>query len=174
MEIVIIQRKIYELRGYRVILDYDLAEIYEVETTRINEQVKRNIDRFPANFMFRLTLEEWKSMRSQFATASTNKRNTEVTPYAFTEHGVAMLASVLRSDKAVKMNIAIVRAFIELRQFAINYDKLAKEIKELREITHSHNIHLNQIYNALEKLMVKKTAKENWADRDRIGFKPDK
>lgn len=108
-------RKIYVIRGHKVMLDFDLSALYEVETKRLNEQVKRNIERFPDDFMFRLTTKEWQTMRSQFATASEsknvqsqiatasqNKRNTNVTPYAFTEHGVTMLASVLKSEKAVK------------------------------------------------------------------------
>ena len=96
-------------------LDFDLALLYEVETKRINEQVKRNLDKFPLDFMFRLTLKEWEFMRSQNATASQKKRNANITPYVFTEHGVTMLASVLKSKKAIDMNIAIVRAFTAMR-----------------------------------------------------------
>ena len=184
MELIVIQNKIYEVRGQRVMLDYDLAELYRVETKRLNEQVKRNLERFPMDFMFRLTVKEWQNMRSQFetasigkenrsqiATASQAKRNIKVTPYAFTEHGVTMLASVLRSEQAVKMNIEIVRAFIALRQFALDYKELAKEIKELKEITGNHNIQLNQIYDALENLMDEKAEQRKWEERERIGFK---
>ena len=151
-------------------LDYDLADLYEVETKRLNEAVKRNVERFPPDFMFKLTVKEWEMMRSQFATASQKKRNVNITPHAFTEHGVTMLASVLRSGKAVKMNIAIVRAFIALRQFAINYANLAREIEELKAITGNHNGHLNQIYKALENLMDQKQEEKKWEDRERIGF----
>ena len=194
----VIQNKIYEIRKQKVMLDYDLAEIYEVETKRLNEQVKRNADRFPQDFMFKLTVKEWRhmrsqfatayadsaenqyivnsseSMRSQFVTASQVKRNKLVTPYAFTEHGVTMLAGILKSEKAIKMNIAIVRAFISLRQFAINYAELTKEIEMLKEITGNHNVQLNQIYDALENLMDEKTEEKKWADRERIGFKTEK
>jgi len=129
-----IQNKIYEIRGERVMLDFDLAGLYEVETKALNQAVKRNIKRFPADFMFRLTPQEWNSMRSQIVTAyaqtaenkegnwsqivttSQNKRNIGVTPYAFTEQGVAMLSGVLNSDKAINMNIAIMRAFVEIRR----------------------------------------------------------
>ena len=108
MHLSTIQHKIYEIRNQKVLLDFDLAELYEVETKRLNETVKRNSDRFPERFMFRLTMEEWDSMRSQIATASNqSKRNTHITPFAFTEHGVTMLASVLRSKKAVETNILI-------------------------------------------------------------------
>lgn len=187
MELNAIQSKIHEIRGHKVMLDYDLAVLYGVETKRLNEAVKRNNERFPADFMFRLTVKEWNTIRSQFATASVKKnitsqivmtaqqkRNTNITPFAFTEHGVTMLASVLRSDKAVKMNIAVVRAFIALRQFSVNYDKLAREIIELKEITGSHNKQLNQIYEVLKNLMVEKSKQKKWEEREQIGFKPNK
>ena len=164
MEIKIIQSKIHEIRGQRVILDFDLAEMYEVETKVLNQAIKRNIERFPEDFMFKLTAREWRDLVfpkevkpaiqdltnwSQFVTSSQKHRPKANTTFAFTEHGVTMLASVLRSEKAVKMNIAIVRAFVALRQFVINYDKLAKEIEELKIITGNHNAQLNQIYDVL-------------------------
>jgi phage regulator Rha-like protein len=132
MQLQVIQTKIYEIRGQKVMLDYDIAELYEVETKRLNEAVKRNTERFPERFMFRLTVKEWESMRSQIATASTQtKRNVKVTPFAFTEHGVTMLASVLKSKKAIQMNIAIVEAFIALKEFALNYKEFGEKLKEL-------------------------------------------
>lgn len=172
MEIVEIQDIIYELRKEKVMLDFDLANLYGIETKALNQAVKRNIDRFPIDFMFRLTTDEWqKLMRSQIVTASQIKRNIKATPFAFTEHGVAMLASILKSDKAVKMNIAIVRAFIALRQFTINYKDLSREIIQLKNITSSHNIQLNEIYSAIENLLDEKVERKNWEDRERIGFK---
>lgn len=168
-----IQNKIYEIRGFKIMFDFDLAEIYEVETRILNQAVKRNTDRFPKDFMFRLTEKEWQGMSSQFVMTYPQKRPKTAIPYAFTEHGVTMLASVLKSKKAIKMNIAVVRAFIALRQFAVSYDKLANEIKELKEITGSHNVQLNQIYDALENLMDEKAEQKKWSDRKRIGFKPD-
>ena len=110
-------------------------------------------------------------MRSQFVTAYQDKRNIKATPFAFTEHGVTMLASVLRSEKAVKMNIAIVRAFIALRQFAINYKDLAEQIKELRGTVDNHNGQLNQIYDALENLLDDKVSQKKWEEREPVGFK---
>lgn len=129
MQLQLIQQKIFEIRGQNIMLDFDLAVLYEVETRVLNQAVKRNNDRFPEDFMFRITKKEWSLMRSQSVIASEQmndnkvavrsqsviasqvKRNKSVTPYAFTEHGITMLASILKSDKAIKMNIAIVRAF---------------------------------------------------------------
>jgi hypothetical protein len=174
MEINAIQSKILEIRGHKVMLDFDLADIYEVETRILNQAVKRNVERFPNDFMFRLTAKEWATMSSQFVMTYPQRRPKAALPYAFTEHGVTMLASVLRSDKAVKMNIAVVRAFIALRQFSVNYDKLAREIIELKEITGSHNKQLNQIYEVLKSLMVEKSKQKKWEEREQIGFKPNK
>lgn len=169
-------------------LDFDLAALYEVETKVLNQAIKRNIDRFPSDFMFRLTKKEWNLMRSQIATSSTEPGNSSqiVTssrkhrglaylPYAFTEHGVTMLASVLRSKKAIKMNIAIVRAFIALKQFVLNYKDLASQINEIRHNVANHSDQLNQIYDAIENMMDEKEEKKHekrlWKERERIGFK---
>jgi phage regulator Rha-like protein len=192
-----IHNKIYEIRGQKVMSDYDLAQLYEVETKRINEQVKRNLERFPEDFMFRLSFLEWETMRSQFATTlSSNKKNTKSqiattsqnsrrkdnTPYAFTEHGVTMLASVLRSEKAIKMNIAIVRAFIAIRHYISTTpnlnDKLNDIRNELKTRIDEHDTQLNAIYDTLENLLDKKQEeqeqKEKWENRKRIGFKTSK
>ncbi len=163
-------RKIHLVRDQKVMLDFDLATLYEVETKRLNEQVKRNMERFPKDFMFRLTEKEWQTMRSQFVTASaqdTNlqsvvnmrsqiatisqkKRNISVTPFAFTEHGVTMLASVLKSERAVKMSIAVVRAFIELKKTALQYNGVIGQIQLLKENLGEHDVQLNSIYAAIE------------------------
>jgi len=174
-------------------LDFDLAELYEVETKVLNQTVKRNIERFPEDFMFRLRMEEWNSMRSQivttsakeyenqdinrsqFVTGSQKHRSKSYLPFVFTEHGVTMLASVLRSDTAVKMNIAIVRAFIALRKFAIQYKDILEQLDVLKERISGHDVQLNQIYEALENMLDKKVEEENkaeaWKTRKRIGFK---
>jgi hypothetical protein len=110
-------------------------------------------------------------MRSQIVIASQKKRNTGITPHAFTEHGVTMLASILKSDKAVKMNIEIVRAFIALRQFALNYKELANEIQEIRQTVENHSEQLVKIYAAIETLLTEKENQKQWAERERIGFK---
>ncbi|MEO5941827.1 MAG: ORF6N domain-containing protein [Ferruginibacter sp.] len=180
-----LQNRIYEIRGERVMLDFDLAGLYEVATKVLNQAVKRNIKRFPEDFMFRLTLKEWESMRSQFVTtyevqnimqtqivtASQNKRNTAVTPYAFTEQGVAMLSGILNSDKAIAMNIAIMRAFVEIRKVLLQENDLKTQLKEIKERIGEHDVQLNQIYDAMENLLDEKAAQKKWKDRERIGFK---
>lgn len=176
MQLSVIHNKIYEIRGQKIMLvpiDFgiDLAELYEVETKVLNQAVKRNFERFPADFMFRLNVDEWQAMRSQIVTASQNKRNTKTTPFAFTEHGVTMSASVLRSEKAIKMNIAIGRAFIALREFATNYKELAEQINELMETVGNHHGQLSQIYDALKNLLEDKVSQMKWEERKRIGFK---
>jgi hypothetical protein len=145
-----IQNKIHLIRGHKVMLDYDLAELYHVPTKRLNEQVNRNIQRFPADFMFRLTLAEAQGMRSQIATGS--KRNIRFLPLAFTEHGVAMLASVLNSQRAIKVNIAIVRAFIRLRELAANPQDIAAKIRDLETQLKRHNTKLKDHSNKIEKV----------------------
>lgn len=160
-------------------LDFDLAEMYEVETKRLNEQVKRNIIRFPEDFMFQLTKEEWgylqlqiltqpERMRSQNATASQKKRNISITPYAFTEHGVTMLASILKSERAAQVNIAIIRAFIALRQLAMNYKEVEKKIEQLED---KYDMQFLDIYEMLQKLIGEKGKDKNWEERELIGFK---
>ncbi len=156
-------------------LDFDLAVLYEVETRVLNQAIKRNIESFPLDFMFRLTKNEWDGMPSQIVMTSTIKRPKSALPYTFTEHGVTMLASILKSTKARQMNIAIVRAFIALRQFALNYKELAEQVKIIMDRQDGVDGQLSQIYDALENLLDKKveekTTKEIWESRERIGFK---
>ena len=137
-QLELIQSKIYEIRGQRVMLDFDLAELYQVETRVLNQAVKRNIDRFPEDFMFQVTAEEWVVISSQFVMTSRNKRPKSALPLAFTEHGVVMLSSVLRSDIAVQTSVLITRAFVAMRQMIANSPvimsaQLQKEMKELKE-----------------------------------------
>ena len=129
-DLMIVQNLIYEIRGQKVMLDFDLARLYQVETKVLNQAVKRNAERFPSDFMFRLTAEEVLNMRSQFVTAS--KRNTSAPPFAFTEQGVAMLASVLKSPIAVAASISIMRAFVQVRQYLLTTASMSAELKELR------------------------------------------
>ena len=138
VDLQLIQSKIYEIRGQRVMLDFDLAELYQVETRVLNQAVKRNIDRFPEDFMFQVTAEEWVVISSQFVMTSRNKRPKSALPLAFTEHGVVMLSSVLRSDIAVQTSVLITRAFVAMRQMIANSPvimsaQLQKEMKELKE-----------------------------------------
>jgi hypothetical protein len=170
MELMQIRQKIYQIRDEQVMLDFDLAEMFEVETRRLVEQVKRNEVRFPKDFMFRLTKDEWvelqKSSLSQIATSSFKFRPT--TPLAFTEHGVTMLANILRSDRAVKMSIAIVRAFIAMRKWALNYKELADKIAEMEQ---KYDKQFADVYEALRYLMAEKQSLQEWEERERIGFK---
>ena len=171
---MVIQEKIYELRSQKVMFDFDLADLYRVETKRLKEAVRRNKKRFPADFMFELTKKEWTNLRTQFATSSWGGQRYP--PFAFTEHGVTMLASVLNSDRAIKMNIAIVRAFISLKQMALQHKDLAERLEELRKELHErigeHDTQLAAIYDAIENLLEDKTEKKNWEERERIGYRP--
>lgn len=167
-----IENKIYEFRGVRVMLDYDLAELYEVPTKALNQAVKRNIKRFPDDFMFRLSVDEWNLMRSQIVTASQTKRNTGVTPFAFTEQGVAMLSGILNSDKAINMNIAIMRAFVAIRRATVLHMDIHEQLKEIKQRISEHDSQLSGIYDAIENLLDEKAEQKTWENRKRIGFKP--
>jgi hypothetical protein len=170
MKLQIIQNKIYEVRGQKVMLDFDLAELYEVVTKVLNQAVKRNIKRFPVDFMFQLNQEEWGSLRSQIVTASRGKRNISAMPYAFTEQGLAMLSGVLNSDKAIDVNIAIMRAFVFIRQYALSHKDLTDKLKELES---KYNKNFKDIYEAINYLLKKdKQLKEHNARR-RIGFRKE-
>jgi phage regulator Rha-like protein len=185
MNTEIIHNKIYEIRGHKVMLDYEIAEMYEVETKRINEQVKRNIERFPEDFMFQLTENEWEMMRSQIvttsdsnwsqiATSSKKHRGKSYLPFAFTEHGVTMLATVLRSEKAVKVSIAVVRAFISLKQYIADRKNISKQINsikdELSERIDEQDVQIIEIYQVLDKLIQDKEEQKP-VKREPIGFK---
>lgn len=173
MQLQVIQNKIYELRGQKVMLDFDLAELYETETKRLKEAVRRNIKRFPPDFMFELTKEEYHSLRTQFAALKNigRGRHSKYLPFAFTEHGVTMLAAVLNSERAIDMNLAIVRAFIALKQMTIRQKELAEQLEEIRNRLGEHDVQLNQIYDAIENLLDEKAEKKSWEERERIGFK---
>lgn len=176
-----IQNRIYKIRGKRVMLDRDLAALYDVETRVFNQAVKRNIDRFPEDFMFRITMDEWQSiknqsematqtMSSQIVMTSTSKRPLSALPYAFTEQGVAMLSGVLNSDKAIQMNIAIMRAFVEIRKVLFTENDIKEQLRQIKERLGEHDAQLNQIYDALENLLDEKAAQRKWEERPRIGF----
>ena len=130
----IIENKIYIIRGHKVMLDSDLARLYGVETYRLNEAVKRNPERFPDNFMFQLTKDEWELLISQFAISKTGRGGRRTPPYAFTEHGVLMSANILNSSKAVAVSIQIVNAFVKLRQIAMNYKDIPQRLSEIEKL----------------------------------------
>ncbi len=165
-------------------LDIDLATLYEVETRVLNQSIKRNIKRFPEDFMFQLTIAEWQSVRSQIVTTPqnnamssqivmtySNKRPNIAPPYAFTEQGVAMLSGVLNSDIAINMNIAIMRAFVATRKLSLQQMDLKEQLQEIKERLGEHDAQLNQIYDAMENLLDEKIAQKKWDERERIGFK---
>jgi phage regulator Rha-like protein len=133
-----IQKMIYEIRGQKIMLDRDLAGLYGVELKRLNEATKRNINRFPSDFMFQLSQDEWDILRSQIATANKNISKVRYLPYAFTEHGVLMLSNVLNSEKAVNMSIQIIRVFDKLRKYALQQSSKDVRIAELHKLLMLH------------------------------------
>ena len=163
-------RKIYMLRGQKILLDMDLAELYEVETNYLKRQVRRNIERFPEDFMFEINSKEYNSLRSQFGTLKRGS-HAKYLPFAFTEQGVAMLSGVINSTKAIEMNIAIMRAFVETRKLLHSNKKIAKQIKMLFDRIGEHDVQLSAIYDAIENLLDKKVEEKKWEERERIGFK---
>ena len=186
VDLQMIQRRIYEIRGQRVMLDRDLAELYQVTTSNLNKAVKRNIKRFPSDFMFQLTPDEWESLRFQFGILETGRgKHTKYLPYAFTEQGLAMLSGILNSDTAIQVNINIMRAFVAVRQLIANppIDKvslLQREVKELKEymeevfadqndINEDTRIQIELINQTLAELQVCSKEREK-KPRPRIGF----
>lgn len=169
MQLQVIQTKIYEVRGQKVMLDYDLAELYEVETKRLKEAIRRNSRRFPGDFMFELTREEYNVLRTQFASLESGKgKYSKYLPYAFTEQGVAMLSGILNSDKAIDVNIAIMRAFIALKQFALTNTELNNKLKELEN---TYNKQFKDVYEAINYLLQKDKQEINQKERKQIGYK---
>lgn len=175
MHLTPIQNKIHEVNGVKIMLDFDLAELYKVETRVLNQAIKRNIDSFPEDFMFRLTIEEWEEISSSKSVmmmssqiVMTSKRPKSALPYAFTEHGVTMLASILKSPKARKMNIAIVRAFVALRKTLLNIENLKSQIQELET---KYDKQFEDIFEAIQFLITDNEISDNKEERVKIGYK---
>lgn len=169
MELSIIKEKIFTIRGHKVMLDFDLAELYAVETRVLKQAVRRNIDRFPDDFMFELTKEEFENWRSQFVMSNeANKMGLRYAPFAFTEQGVAMLSSVLKSKKAIQVNISIVRAFVMYRRHLADYGNLKEQIEKLEN---EMNIKFKDIHQALNYLLQKDKIHVDQQSRKQIGFK---
>jgi hypothetical protein len=165
----VIERKIVMIRGHKVMMDRDLAKLYGVKTKRLNEQVRRNLSRFPEDFMFQLTKEKFENWKSQFATSNQDKMGLRRRPYAFTEQGVAMLSSVLNSERAVQVNIAIMRAFVKLRQILSMNKELAYKLAGLERKIERYDEDIQAIFEAIHKLMAPPAVKP----KQQIGFKPD-
>ena len=186
MEIIqSLQNRIYEIRGMRVILDKDLALLYDTDTRVLNQSVKRHLDRFPNDFMFQLTNIELEfikiqvkdlvagsiSSRSQFVTLNTTRgSNIKYSPLAFTEQGVAMLSGILNSKRAIQMNIAIMRAFVELRKVLLIKSDFKHQLDEIKERLGGHDVQLTQIYEAIENILDENAAQNKWDNRSKIGF----
>jgi hypothetical protein len=169
MELELIKNNILEIRGKKVMPDMDLAKIYQVETRALKQAVRRNIDRFPQDFMFQLTKEEWSNLRSQIVTLEVGKGNhPKFLPFAFTEQGVAMLSAVLNSQRAVNASIAIMRAFVMIRQWALTYQELSDKLSDLEKL---HNQKFNDIDQVLNYLIQKDQKSIQQANRKEIGFK---
>ncbi len=164
--------KIYFFRNEKVMLDSDLAELYAVETKRLNEQVKRNIDRFPEDFMFQLTETEFENLKSQIATSSWGGRRT--LPYAFTEHGVLMLSSVLNSDLAIKVNIHIMRVYTKIRNMLATHKDLLLKFEQFETKLADHNDKFMLIFEYLKQFEEAKQQELEQKERPIIGFKTGK
>jgi len=162
----VISDKIYFIRNQKVMLDKDLAELFDVETKRINEQVRRNSLKFPEHFMFQLNENEYEILKSQFATSSWG--GTRKLPYVFTEHGILQLSNVLKSERATQMSIKIIEVFIEMREYLIQNLSLRNEIEEIRKKLNNHDKNIELVFNYLDELMEKQ---ENTEPRKKIGYK---
>jgi hypothetical protein len=179
MQLQQIETKIYEIRGQKVMLDFDLAEMYEVQTKNLNLAVKRNINRFPKDFMFQLNKTEWEVLRLQIVTSNSQRlqietletgrgKYTKYLPHAFTEQGLAMLSGILNSEKAIEVNIAIMRAFVFMRQYALTHKDLTEKLRELET---KYDKQFKDVYDAINFLLQKDKQQTNQQSRKRIGFK---
>ena len=155
---VSVDSRILVVRQQKVILDTDLAELYGVPVKRLNEQVKRNRERFPSDFMFRLTDEEQESLRSQNATSKSGRGGRRYAPYAFTEHGAIMAATVLNSEQAVEMSVFVVRAFVRLREMLATNEKLGAKIDELEQRLDTHDASIQDLIEAIRQMMLPEPA----------------
>ena len=162
----VIMSKIYVIRNQKVMIDKDLAELYDVLTKRLNEQVQRNINRFPEKFMFQLTDDEFQILKTQIATSSWGGSRT--LPFVFTEHGILMLSSVLKSDKAIQTNIQIMRIFTKVRQMLLDTTEIKVDILQIQKKLENHDKNIELVFSYLDELTEKK---ENESERVKIGYK---
>ncbi len=167
----VVMSKIYFIRGQKVMLDKDLAELYGVETRRLNEQVKRNISRFPGDFMFQLSNDEYQNLKSQIAISSWGGRRKP--PYAFTEHGVLMLSSVLNSERAIKVNIQIMRVYVRIREMILLNKDILQRLEGIERKLSDHDNQIMLIFEYLKQFEEAKQQQLEQTNRKRIGFKKD-
>ena len=168
-----IESLIYEIRGMKEMLDFDLAELYQVETRALNQAVKRNAERFPKDFMFQLTEHEWSLMSSQIVTTSIRKRPKSALPFAFTEHGVIMLAGLLRSQTAITTSITITRTFVAMRNYIMTTSAISAELEAINDLSEDMRKEIDTIYKAIAALSVKEQMQKE-QHRQKIGFKTSK
>jgi len=166
----VIMGKIYLIRGMKVMLDMDLAELYGVETKQLKRAVRRNLSRFPADFMIELTSEELKNWRSHFGTSNREKMGLRIPPFAFTEHGVLMLASVLNSERAIQVNIRIVRIFTKMREMLTQHQDIIDKFKHFEIKLSDHDDKILLIFEYLKQLEKAKHHQDKQENRRRIGF----
>jgi len=166
----VVMNKIYLIRGLKVMIDKDLAQLYGVETKRLKEQVKRNIERFPEDFMFELTPEEYKKIKSQ-PEHSGQGEHSKYLPFAFTEHGVLMLSSVLKSDRAIKINIQVMRVYIRIREMIMLNKDILKRLEGVEKNLSDNNNEIIVIFKYLKQLEKSKQQESEQKNRLRIGFK---
>ena len=166
MELERIKKSILEIRGKKVILDFELAKLYQIETKYLKRAVRKNLKRFPTDFMLELSPEEWEILRCNFSTSSWG--GSRYPPFAFTEQGVAMLSGLLNSDLAIQMNIAIMRAFVMIRQWALTYQELSDKLSDLEKL---HNQKFNDIDQVLKYLLQKDHSNKQQANREQVGYK---
>jgi len=169
----VIMSKIYLIRGIKVMLDMDLAEIYGVETKQLKRSVRRNIRRFPVDFMFEFTSEELYNWRSQFGTSNREKKGMRILPFAFTEHGILMLASVLNSERAIQVNIRIVRIFTKMKEMLYQHTEIIEKFKQLEFKISEHDDKILLIFEYLRQLEQSRQEQAEQAERRRIGFRQD-
>jgi hypothetical protein len=168
MQLQLIQKKIYEIRGQKVILDFDLAELYDTETRLLKRAVRRNLERFPQDFMFQLTKPEWRELILNWDNLADTTKFSPATPFAFTEQGVAMLSSVLKSKKAVEVNISIMRAFVFVRQYALSHKDLTDQLKRMER---KYDRQFKDVFEAINYLLQKDKQDIQQKERKQIGFK---
>lgn len=166
-----IMKKIYVIRGMKVMLDMDLAELYGIETKQLKRAVRRKLSRFPPDFMIELTSEEMKNWRSQFGTSNREKMGMRIPPFAFTEHGILMLASVLNSERAIEMNIRIVRIFAKMREMLAQHQEIIDKFRFFEIKLGEHDDKLLLIFEYIKKLEEAKHQQDEQKERKRIGFK---
>lgn len=164
-----IESKIFLVRGCRIMFDFDLAKLYEVETRVLKQSVRRNLDRFPEDFMFQLSKEEWKEVVTNCDKLQDTVKYSPSLPFAFTEHGVVMLSSVLKSERAVEVSIQITRAFVKFRKLIASHEEIARKLQELEKAVKANSSDIKLIFTTINTMLNPRAKK-----KPQIGFKPEK